>query len=203
MYPPLWGTFFHDTLLFIAFAYPKHPSEDEITTMTSLIKLMFAHLPCPSCTHHAGKMVNEFPVKANTRDELLQWLVDRHNDINERTGKRADWTVEEAQQSFLKRNFADSREMSRAQRIRREDMEEIIKLRSDNILLRKRADIGPNENIDIQDGDLKDTSLNIHPSLLDDNNNTGDMFQVFVGCAVAIALILLIVLLIVTARKTH
>ena len=131
--PLVWGPLFHDTLLFIALSYPESPDTQTQDDMVQFLKQFFEHLPCPQCRLHAK-------IYTNTKDylctavassrSLVEFLVQFHNSINARLGKKSDWTVEHALNAFYKRNY------SQISRVQLSDLKRI----EDHGLMRKVAE---------------------------------------------------------------
>ena len=129
-YPPIWGPDLHGMLLLMAFRYPRHPSDLQKSHMSQLIHYLFEFLPCPGCTDHALEYIGILPPNVSSSDELVQWLVDFHNSINQRLGKRCNWTAAEAKNALVQRYFTNVHELSNAQFIRLEDARTIQELRN-------------------------------------------------------------------------
>ena len=53
-----------------------------------------------------------------------------HNNVNKRTGKRSDWTIQEFINNFTYNYMSDGSELSRADKKRREDHKYIAELKS-------------------------------------------------------------------------
>lgn len=133
MYPPIWGPYFHDVLFFTALSYPSKPSEERQQVARRFVEDLFRLLPCPGCKAHAQVLLRDLPPALGSRDEFLAWCVAYHNQINQRTGKRADWDVEEAFAAFRERHFTSEHLTATvtAERKRLEDHRHIQKLQSE------------------------------------------------------------------------
>ena len=116
------------------------PSKERKESMVLLITHLFNNLPCPDCTQHAEKMLIETPIRCDSRPELLSWVVHIHNQINARTGKRFNWTVDEAKEAFTERQFGDItvKDVNKNQRLRREDTKVILRQQAEIVLLKQR-----------------------------------------------------------------
>ena len=44
-------------------------------------------LPCPKCREHYQKNIQDLPIQLNSRDELIQWLINIHNNVNKLNNK--------------------------------------------------------------------------------------------------------------------
>jgi hypothetical protein len=177
MWPALWGSCFHDNLKLIALSFPNNPTKESKIAMELMITNMFKVLPCPACSHHAINYEKKNPVIVENGTELFLWLVTFHNDINRRTGKKHDWTVQEGRAAIIERYFSDAKDLSRAQKIRVEDHRLLMKIKVENKMLRKKLNLP----IDVADNDVSETvnsvidiSLNSTSKIVDDDNKNDD-----------------------------
>ena len=53
-------------------------------------------IPCPACSSHFDRLLNEYPIPSQ---ELFEWTVMLHNKVNERTGKPV-FTVDQARERW-------------------------------------------------------------------------------------------------------
>lgn len=129
MYTVAWGQTLHDALTFVVLAYPeKNPTIDQQENIRKFFKYTFANLPCPMCIAHATRYFKGNPPPVGSQKELHEWLVTFHNSINRRTGKKADWTVEESRKAIFDRHFTDLKKLDRANNMRIEDSRMMNKL---------------------------------------------------------------------------
>jgi len=88
-----WGPAGWHVLHAVGFSYPENP---EIQDKENMLKFLYSFayvLPCKKCRVHFVDLLEESIVDAQsaalqTRDALSHFLVDAHNAVNERTGKR-------------------------------------------------------------------------------------------------------------------
>lgn len=120
-YPPVWGPLYHDVLMFFATHFPIEASEAEQKEAADFIRLFFKFVPCPSCSIHAQVYYLNHPPNTKGSAELIQWVVDMHNNINRQTGKKCDWKVVEALQAFKYRYFNNQLLLSQCDRQKQED----------------------------------------------------------------------------------
>jgi len=149
MFPPIWGSLVHDTLQMIVLSYSANPNKDEKLSMNLLLLNMFKNLPCPACRFHATQYFDKHPPDLGSSDTLFKWLTDFHNIINDRTGKRSDWTVNEARKSLSERYFTNVRDLSRSQTLRVEDHKHIVALKTENTILRNRLGLPVDDDNDV------------------------------------------------------
>jgi hypothetical protein len=121
MYPPTWGPLFHDVLWFVAEHYPAEPSEAHRQSVALLLQHLYANLPCLACMVDASIYVQLNPPALESHGTFVQWVVDQHNYVNAKLGKKSDWTVAEARAAFHARHFGDLANLQRAEQKRVED----------------------------------------------------------------------------------
>ena len=88
MEPNIWGPpawlFLHS----ITFQYPETPTfADKENYRVFFEKIQYV-LPCPTCRAHYTENVNRNPIRLNSRKELIEWLIDIHNEVNKKNGKK-------------------------------------------------------------------------------------------------------------------
>lgn len=44
-------------------------------------------LPCKKCRPNYEKYISDHPFDLRSRDHLVRWMIDLHNDVNKRLGK--------------------------------------------------------------------------------------------------------------------
>lgn len=79
--PSMWKT-----LHSIAWTY-DHPTPEYQKKAKEFFKLIGDFIPCPSCAAHYKKYLKNNPVQAGSKDKLVQWVFDLHNDVNRRSHK--------------------------------------------------------------------------------------------------------------------
>ena len=133
----MWGTLFHDMLFFIALQYPASADKNKQQALKMFLSNFFYLLPCPGCSMHAQAYWARFEdrVDLSSQAAVLQFLVDFHNDINRRLGKKHDWTVKEAQEAFFRRHFTNVALVHRSEQVRLEDHRRIAELEQKNSTL--------------------------------------------------------------------
>jgi len=78
-------TFLHTTAAY----YPTQPTRMHQTQMLNLLKSLPTLYPCHVCADHLQEEVKLHPPDGavSTRDGVMKWLCERHNEVNERLGK--------------------------------------------------------------------------------------------------------------------
>jgi hypothetical protein len=88
MDPNVWGpgawTFLHSLTL----TYPKRPNYLDKQRYSQFFHNLQFVLPCPTCQKHYQLNVKENPIQLDSRDDLVAWLVNIHNEVNRKNGKR-------------------------------------------------------------------------------------------------------------------
>ncbi|KAG0055902.1 hypothetical protein BGZ83_007025 [Gryganskiella cystojenkinii] len=78
-------TFLHTMVAY----YPDRPSQQEQSTMKSLLGSFSQFYPCGPCAEHLRAEMQEDPPKVATRQELGLWMCGMHNKVNEILGKES------------------------------------------------------------------------------------------------------------------
>jgi hypothetical protein len=88
MEPKIWGppawTFLHS----VTFQYPDNPTELDKQKYQQFFESLKYTLPCPTCKEHYSINFEKLPIRLNTRDELIKWLIDIHNEVNIKNNKK-------------------------------------------------------------------------------------------------------------------
>jgi hypothetical protein len=88
MNPEIWGPPLWYQMHMKTFNYnPKTSNKKNIIQYFENIKKV---LPCEKCKKHYENYLISRPIKfyLKSRDDLIHWLIDLHNEVNARTGKR-------------------------------------------------------------------------------------------------------------------
>ena len=84
----IWGPsgwlFMHS----ISFQYPENPTEEDKNNYRLFFESLKNTIPCPKCREHYSENLKKKPIKLNSRDELIQWVIDIHNEVNEKNSKK-------------------------------------------------------------------------------------------------------------------
>ncbi|MDA9846622.1 Erv1/Alr family FAD-linked sulfhydryl oxidase [Flavobacteriaceae bacterium] len=83
--PPLWYQMHMKT-----FEYPNNPSQKDKDNIREFFRGIINLLPCEACKEHYIEFLQKRPIRYqyDNRDSLIKWLIDFHNEVNSRTGKR-------------------------------------------------------------------------------------------------------------------
>ena len=90
MPPQIWGPIFWSTLHIASLSYSDTPTERQKNNMKNFYESMIDVLPCPVCRHHYEENLKKHPIdnSLNNRKDIIQWVFDMHNLINNQLGKR-------------------------------------------------------------------------------------------------------------------
>jgi len=91
----IWGPHAWFLLHTLSLAYPLDPCQKDKNNYEAFLKSFSKIIPCDVCKVHYSRNLKENPLRLDNRKELFEWLVDLHNEVNGRTGKRS-YTYEEA-----------------------------------------------------------------------------------------------------------
>jgi hypothetical protein len=100
--PKLWGKHFWATAHYITLSYPSNPTPNEKQNVKIFFEVLAFLLPCGKCRSHYANNLKVNPLTDNilsSKYKLIEWLVNLHNEVNTRTGKRTI-TVDEAIQIY-------------------------------------------------------------------------------------------------------
>jgi hypothetical protein len=90
MDPEVWGPHGWIFLHCITLAYPDCPSKVDKEAMKNFFISLGPVLPCEKCRNNFTKHLIKYPLTDSilcSRDKLVRWLIDIHNEINEINGK--------------------------------------------------------------------------------------------------------------------
>ena len=96
----IWGPsgwlFMHS----ISFQYPENPSEEDKNNYKVFFESLKNTIPCPKCREHYSENLKQNPIQLNSRDELIQWVIDIHNKVNEKNSKKI-YSRQEVEKLYL------------------------------------------------------------------------------------------------------
>jgi hypothetical protein len=90
MSPGVWGPVFWTTMHIVSLGYPRTPTEDEKAAASNFYNSLAYMIPCPICKEHYRHFLETDPVDdaLNSRDELITWVFNLHNKVNEKLSKK-------------------------------------------------------------------------------------------------------------------
>lgn len=96
----IWGPsgwlFMHS----ISFQYPENPTEEDKNNYRVFFESLKNTIPCPKCREHYSENLKQKPIQLNSRDELIQWVIDIHNEVNEKNSKKI-YSRQEVEKLYL------------------------------------------------------------------------------------------------------
>lgn len=101
--PSAWGPHGWKFLHYVSLGAPDKLNEAEANYYRNFYESLQYILPCNSCAKNYAKNIKNHPIDAHlrTRDDLVKWVIDIHNQVNRELGKR-EYSVEEALPLYLK-----------------------------------------------------------------------------------------------------
>lgn len=105
VYPPVFGPAMWNYLHTMTVAYPHEPTPEDKQNALDFLKAMSKTLPCPGCSHHCQRYFADHPPKVDNKMQFIEYMIDFHNHVNQRLGKRVLTTKEamEAMDGYLNR----------------------------------------------------------------------------------------------------
>ena len=102
--PPAW-TFLHT----VTYNYPENPTEDDKRNFYNFFMNLQYVLPCEKCKEHYKQNIQKYDLKNSlgSRQELVKWLIDLHNDINRDNGKQV-WSYSDVFNKYQRMYQSDS-----------------------------------------------------------------------------------------------
>jgi len=94
--PSVWGPFFWHTIHIVALGYPKKPSYIDKKCAKEFYESLVYLIPCAICREHYKVHLSSNPLTPflDSREDLLKWTINIHNNVNKMLGK-PEWTREE------------------------------------------------------------------------------------------------------------
>ena len=89
--PTLWGPSLWTSMHYITFSYPDNPTNNDKQNIKSFFENVGQILPCEKCRINFAKHLSIYPLTddiLNSRYELINWLINIHNEVNKINGKK-------------------------------------------------------------------------------------------------------------------
>lgn len=90
-----WGPHLWFYMHTISFNYPDNPNFNDKSNYLNFYNSLKTTIPCEKCKNHYSSHLLQNPPRLETRDSLVKWTIDLHNQVNETLGKRK-WDYQEA-----------------------------------------------------------------------------------------------------------
>jgi hypothetical protein len=95
-----WGPSAWLFLHSISFQYPENPEQKDKTNYRLFFESLQNILPCPKCQKHYQENILKNPINLNSRNELIQWVIDIHNSVNKLNGKK-EYSLDDVKKLYL------------------------------------------------------------------------------------------------------
>ena len=94
--PPAW-TFLHT----VTYNYPENPTDDDKRNFYNFFMNLQHVLPCEKCKAHYKQNIKKYDLSESldSRENLVKWLIDLHNDVNRDNGKSI-WSYSEVYNKY-------------------------------------------------------------------------------------------------------
>ena len=66
----------------IASSYPNDPNEEDKKNIINFLKGLAHNFPCKICGKHFVKLLDDYPIKCDNREQLVYYICDIHNKVN-------------------------------------------------------------------------------------------------------------------------
>lgn len=89
--PNEWGPSAWRFMHYITMAYPDNPTTIDKQNMKTFFSSIGSILPCEKCRINFAKHTSVYPLNdyvLNSRFDLVNWLIDVHNEVNKMNGKK-------------------------------------------------------------------------------------------------------------------
>ena len=110
MDPKIWGPSSWIFLHSITLAYPTCPDNNDKKNMRQFINSLQFVLPCTKCRENFKKHLKLYPLTdeiLNSKDKLIKWMIDIHNQVNELNGKKKMTYDQVLKEYYYKYNSID------------------------------------------------------------------------------------------------
>jgi len=74
---------------YVSLGYPEHPTATDKNHYKDFYESLQNILPCSACSQNYTLNLREIPIdkSLDSRDDLIKWVTDIHNKVNQETGK--------------------------------------------------------------------------------------------------------------------
>tara|TARA_B110000208_G_scaffold86360_1_gene109371 strand:+ start:569 stop:994 length:426 start_codon:yes stop_codon:yes gene_type:complete len=95
----IWGPHAWLFLHTITFNYPENPSEQDKVNFFTFFDSLKHVLPCVKCRKHYSENSKDLKDNLNSKDDLVKWLINIHNNVNIINNKSA-WTYHDVYNKY-------------------------------------------------------------------------------------------------------
>ena len=82
-----WGPGAWFFLHSVTLSYPDNPTDEDKERIKSFFSMVGNILPCRYCRENYARHLRNLPIQCDSRTELVLWLIDAHNQVNEMLNK--------------------------------------------------------------------------------------------------------------------
>ena len=108
--PDIWGPHGWKFMHYVSLGYPSNPSEEDKRNYKNFYTSLQHILPCAKCAQNYSHNLKKYPIDNHlgSRDTLIRWVIDIHNQVNNELGKK-EYTYIEALDLYTStpREFGD------------------------------------------------------------------------------------------------
>tara|TARA_B100000900_G_C20478458_1_gene674424 strand:- start:635 stop:1060 length:426 start_codon:yes stop_codon:yes gene_type:complete len=82
-----WGPKTWDILHSFSYSYPDKPTQQQKLNAFNFYSSIGYLLPCSYCQEHCLDYINKFPPQVDSKNNLVNWVLTFHNEVNINLGK--------------------------------------------------------------------------------------------------------------------
>ena len=98
-----WGPKAWEIMHIFSYSYPNNPTLTEKQNAFNFYSSIGHLLPCHNCQQHCIQYVTNNPPHINSREELINWVLNFHNEVNIRLNKQI-WSRQKLDKKFMTDN---------------------------------------------------------------------------------------------------
>ena len=105
--PEIWGPSAWKFLHYITLAYPENPTASDMKKYKDFFTSLSNVLPCMGCRINYSDNLKKQPLTntiLKSKIKFVEWLIDIHNEVNSKTGKKI-LTLNEVLEIYLKKSY--------------------------------------------------------------------------------------------------
>ena len=88
--PDIWGPHGWKFMHYVSLGFPNNPSEEDKRNYKNFYTSLQHILPCAKCAQNYSHNLKKYPIDNHlgSRDTLIRWVIDIHNQVNNELGKK-------------------------------------------------------------------------------------------------------------------
>lgn len=83
----VWGPKLWEVMHTFSFAYPTEPSIEQRNSAIKFFSSIGHLIPCTHCSQHCLEYTQKNPPNVDSKQSLIDWVYNFHNEVNKRLGK--------------------------------------------------------------------------------------------------------------------